>query len=387
MRVLHVAPDISRAFGGPTEALIGFLAASRDAGIEAEVAAPEPPAKDLAWFERETRETPTHVFRAHGRGSARFAPGLLRFLRDEGMRFDVVHIHGTFNAISTFAARRCRSAGRPYVIGPFGTLSRYTFAYKRRLLKRAYHALLDAPGIRGAAALHFTTTRERDEAQRLPALRGVPAAVVPPAWVPTRGAASDGRNGSNGAAHGGDTVLFLSRLHPIKGLEVLIDAWPEVRAARPAAQLVIAGSGDPEYEETLRARVVQRRGADSVRFAGFVTGAEKARLLRDAGVFVLPSHHENFGVAVLEAVAAGIPSVISPEVQIADVIAEHRLGAIVPRQPDSLARGIVAVLDDGELRARCAADGASLARSLFTPQSTGTKLRAMYELALSNSTT
>ena len=386
MRVLHVAPDISLAFGGPTQALLGFLAASRAVGIEAEVAAPAPPAEDLAWFERQAAGAPVHVFATRGPGSARVSPALLRYLRTRRRDFDVVHVHGLFNAISSTTAHACRRAGAPYVIGPFGTLSRYTFQHKRRLLKRAYFSLIDGPAIRGAEAMHFTTVHERDEALRLAPVRAVPAAVVPPPWVPDKSAATgNGHHSAKGETEGRpDTVLFLSRIHPIKGLEVLLDAWPAVRAARPTARLVIAGAGDPAYERELKARVVQHGSTDSVSFTGFVAGAEKARRLAEADVFVLPSFHENFGVAVLEAVAAGIPAVVSPEVQLSGVVDEHRLGAVVPREPASLARGILDVLDDSELRARCAAQGSALARSLFTPDFVGTRLRAMYELAHSS---
>ena len=387
MRVLHVAPDISRAFGGPTQALLGFLGASRAVGIDAEVVAPAPPEVDREWFTRQAGGADVHVFPTRGPGSARVSRGLLEFLRTERGRFDVVHVHGTFNAISTFAARSARAAKMPYVIGPFGTLSRYTFAHKRALLKRVYHSLLDAPALRDAGALHFTTVHERDEARRLPAVRGVPAAVVPPPWVPDHSAAAVEAPRAVARENGrGETILFLSRLHPIKGLETLLDAWPTVRAARPSAQLVIAGSGQEAYERSLKERAALRDGDGSIRFTGFVTGAEKARLLGDADVFVLPSYHENFGVAVLEAIAAGLPAVVSPEVQIAEIVQENRLGLVVPREPAALAEGILGALGDASLRERCASRGASIARSLFTPESVGAGLRAMYELARSRST-
>lgn len=389
MRVLHVIPDISRAFGGPTSALLGFLAACRAAGIDAAVAAPAPSGEDLAWFRRQAGDTPVHVFPAHGRGSARVAPALLAHLRAERDALDAVHVHGMFNAVSTFTARSCRRAGVPYVIGPFGTLSRYTFAHKRTLVKRAYFSLLDAPAIRGAGAMHFTTVHERDEARRLDAVRAVPSIVVPPAWVHDAGTPIAGgrRDAGSAGRSSAETVLFLSRLHPIKAIEALIDAWPAVRAERPSARLIIAGSGDPEYTRTLEARVLHSGIGESVRFTGFVTGAEKARWLSEADVFVLPSYHENFGVSVLEAVAAGVPAVVSPDVQLAGVVEEHRLGAVVAREPAMLACGILTVLGNAALRQRVAAEGSAVVQSLFAPEIIGLQLRAMYELARSRSTT
>jgi glycosyltransferase involved in cell wall biosynthesis len=386
--VLHVVPDISRAFGGPTQALLGYLAASLTAGIDAAVAAPQPPAEDLAWFRGQAGDTSVHAFPAWGRGPARLSPALLSYLGTELRSVDVVHVHGLFNAISTLAARRCRRARVPYIIRPFGTLSRYTFEHRRTILKLAYFSILDAPAIRAAGALHFTTVEERDEARRLAAVRAVPASVVPPPWLSDAGSAANvGRRVARVREDSGpETVLFLSRLHRKKGLETLIDAWPAVRIERPTARLIIAGSGHADYERELRARVLRDGNDGSVHFTGFVTGAEKARWLAEADVFVLPSFHENFGVSVLEAVASGMPAVVSPDVQLAAVVEEHRLGAVVPRDPTTLARGILSVLGDKALRQRCASQGAAVIQSLFSPTTIGAQLRTMYEVARSRST-
>ncbi|NUQ19862.1 MAG: glycosyltransferase, partial [Gemmatimonadaceae bacterium] len=209
---------------------------------------------------------------------------------------------------------------------------------------------------------------------------------VPPPWVADDLADGDGAHRALDASRS-PTILFLSRLHPIKGLETLLDAWPAVRATRPAARLVIAGAGEPGYERALKARAAQRATDGSVQFTGFVTGSEKARLLANADVFVLPSYHENFGVAVLEAIAAGLPAVVSPEVQLSGVVEENRLGAVVPRDARALASGIIGVLADAPLRERCASQGAAIARSLFTLDSVGAKLRDMYDLARARSGT
>jgi glycosyltransferase involved in cell wall biosynthesis len=385
MRVLHVVPDLSRAFGGPTQALLGYLAASRAVGIEACVAAPEPPPEDLAWFRAQAAGVRVDVFPSWAIGSSRITPKLVRYLRAHLHSTDIVHVHGMFNAVSTLAARSCRGANVPYIIGPFGTLSRYTFDHRHRLLKRAYFALLDAPVIRAAGALLFTTVQERDDARRLLAVRATPAAVVPPPWIPDAGSRTESPRQASSVRGDlvGPTVLFLSRLHPKKGLETLIDAWPAIRAVHPKARLIIAGSGDAEYERDLKARVMQHSGDQSVKFTGFVTGADKARWLSEADLFVLPSFNENFGVAVLDAIAAGLPVVISPDVQLATVVQEYRLGVITPREPAMLANGILTVLADSMLRDRCASQGAAIVHSLFSPQAIGPQMRAMYELARS----
>ena len=132
---------------------------------------------------------------------------------------------------------------------------------------------------------------------------------------------------------GGDfVVLYLGRLHPKKGLDVLLDAV----AGLPDVALVIAGSGDARYEERLRQRAAAPGFGGRVHFAGFVSGAEKDLLLQGADVFALPSEHENFGIAVLEALMAGLPVVVSPGVALEDFVRQIGAGVVVESRAEEL---------------------------------------------------
>jgi glycosyltransferase involved in cell wall biosynthesis len=151
---------------------------------------------------------------------------------------------------------------------------------------------------------------------------------------------------------------------------------------------VIAGSGEPEYVARLEARVMRMDTDGSgarVRFAGFVAAAAKTAALDAADVFVLPSFHENFGVAVLEAVAAGLPVVVSPDVQLASFVRRHGVGVVADREAAALADALVATLGDEPLRRRAASRGPLLVREHFSPETVGAGLGAMYEAALSRS--
>jgi glycosyltransferase involved in cell wall biosynthesis len=351
LAVLHAMPNLTREFGGPIEALIGFVSAAGDDATTTIVGPPCPDA-ERDWLARQLPPSARIVF-----GSP----------RDLARRADVVHVHGLLNPFSSSAASATLSARRPLVLGPFGTLSRYTFTHRRGLLKRLYFAAIDAPSVRRAHAMHFTTEAERDEA----AWHGIDftgrAHIVPPPWrspVPKY------------RSHTGSTVLFLGRLHPKKGVDVLLDAWPSVSAGREAARLVIAGSGDKRFERKL----------PGVEFVGFVSGDPKTACLANADVFVLPSHHENFGIAVLEAVAAGLPVVVSPGVQLAPWIADRRLGVVVERDPAALAQAILGVLGDAELRSRVARSGAEAVVSDFGMPRVAPALLDMYRSAISRCT-
>jgi glycosyltransferase involved in cell wall biosynthesis len=378
MRVLHVMPSIARDFGGPTEALLGYLEAGRHAGIAADVVAPVCAPEDEHRFVARAGDAVVTSFPLVGRGALAASPAMLRWLGEQASGYDVVHVHGLLNLVSSLAARWCAHAGVPYVVRPFGTLSRYTFTHRRGAAKRLYLRALDAPSLQRAGAVHYTTEEERDEAEWHGLGLAARGHVVAPPWVaPARAPERD-------ASRPGRRVLFLSRLHPKKGIELLLDAWPAVRARVPDAELVVAGSGDRDYTTRLEARVMHCGEGDSkVSFAGFVTAGPKADCFAAADCFVLPSFHENFGVAVLEAIASGLPVVVSPDVQLAAFVQAHRLGEVAPREPGALADSLVRVLGDAELRARCAREGPALVSARFSPEAVGRGLRAMYEAASS----
>jgi glycosyltransferase involved in cell wall biosynthesis len=312
-------------------------------------------------------------------GPWRAAPAVVARLRALLSQADVVHVHGLLNPVSSGAARLVLSHGVPLVIGPFGTLSHYTFMHRRATVKSLYFRYVDAPNLQGAAAIHFTTTAERDEA----AWHGLDlsrrAHVVPPPygnWVQR----SDATAGDSQT-----TVLFLGRLHPKKGVDVLLDAWPDVRARCPAARLVIAGEGDRRYKAKLRRQAASfGRVAQSIDFVGFIRGAAKAACLAGSSLCVLPSQHENFGIVVLDAVAAGVPVIVAPNVQLASWVTAHGLGLVVDRTPAAVADAIVRVLTDDALRARVRACGAAAVARDFAPESVAPALQAMYDAARSS---
>jgi glycosyltransferase involved in cell wall biosynthesis len=363
MRLLHVMPDLTRAYGGPLEALIGFIGAA-GGGADVTVVGPTAPDAELDWLRQAIPGTTVVT-------AARL--GVPRLVRRLAAAADVVHVHGLLNTVSSGGAGAALARDRALVIGPFGTLSRYTFTHRRALAKQLYFLTVDAPHLRRAAVVHFTTAAERDEA----AWHGIDftgrAHVVPPPWRGGTRAPSPARTG--------ETVLFLSRLHPKKGLELLLEAWPAVRRARPAATLVIAGAGAPRYEAAIRRAA---SGLDGVRFLGFVAGDAKAACLAAADLFVLPSFNENFGIAVLEAVASGLPVVVSPGVQLAPWVESLDVGRIAPRRAEPFAQAIDATLGDAAQRARVARCGAQFVDDDFGSARVAPALLDMYAAAYSS---
>jgi len=375
VKVLHVTHSIANSYGGPTQSLKGYAEAARRFGAEVTVAAPACDPADSSGLESvvdSIHQFPT----AFGKNAFTVAPGLIKWLRQNATRYDIIHVHGLFNPISSLGARACIHSKVPTVIRPFGTLSRYTFNHRRRALKRVWFTLVESHNIQRAAGIHFTTDAERDEAKWRVSDVVNRSYIVPPPFSRD----SNEENVTNGRRE--KIVLFLSRLHPVKNLEALIEAWSSVTARRNGWKLVIAGSGSPGYEKSIRAlseTVVPRQ---SVELTGFLRGDAKKEILARSSLFVLPSRHENFGVAVLEAISAGVPCVVTPEVQLAPFLAANGLGLVSSAEPRTLADNIVRALDDQDLATRAAQIGPGLVENYFGLVSIGQRLMHMYASAI-----
>jgi glycosyltransferase involved in cell wall biosynthesis len=158
-------------------------------------------------------------------------------------------------------------------------------------------------------------------------------------------------------------LLFLSRLDPKKGLDLLLPAFARVLKRHPTAHLTVAGHGPAAFVDGLKQQAHELRIQPSVAWAGFLQGEEKIRAFARADLFVLPSHSENFGLAVVEAMGAGLPVVVSDQVGIHREISSSGAGLVAECTVDSLEAALLRLLSDPDLRASMAQRGAALART------------------------
>jgi glycosyltransferase involved in cell wall biosynthesis len=305
------------------------------------------------------------------------APGLVTQLSRHLSSHDVVHIHAMFSFAPTVAAWMARGFDVPYIVRPLGTLCTYGITTRRRRLKQLSIDLVESRILRNAAAVHFTSKSEFDEARSLGlSFRG----VVIPLGIEREPACSRGAlRAAYPSVVGRQVVLFLSRLDPKKNVEGLIDAMALSDTLKRSTMLLIAGSGAPAYLYSLKARAAAAGVTDHIVWLGHVEGEQKRAVLAAADIFALPSFSENFGIAVVEALLAGLPCVVGQGVAIATEIAGAGAGLAVTPDPRAIAEALEWILGNDDMRRQMGQRGLSFAEREYSTGAMAQRLIKLYE--------
>ena len=344
--VLHVIPAVAARYGGPSTAALAMARALLATGTRVVLATtdadgPGELSATLGQIQN-FHDVPTVFFRRRGGEAFKYATGLAGWLRRHIQEFDVVHVHAVLSHASLAAGRVARSAGVPYIVRPLGTLDPWSLGRKRWRKQVLLH-LSGRRLLGGAAAMHYTTLDEQMRAER--SLR-LPEGVVIPLGI------EDALFQNPATPASSKAVVSLGRLHPKKGLEVLIGAFHQTVASGLVQgwSLIIAGDGEPTYVADLQRLAAAGPGHSAITFVGWVDGERRTGLLRGASLFALASHQENFGLAVAEAMACGVPPIVTPGVNLAPDIASAAAGWVVGRDTDALATTMLTAMRDDDGR-------------------------------------
>jgi len=301
------------------------------------------------------------------------APDVFRYAYREIAEYDVIHIYGFREFLTLIASVWARAVGKPYVLQTLGTVPRIT---RSRIKKLIFDTLFGRTILHSAAALIAKTPADRE-----PYLH---AGIAPekisliPNGIDEPMELKQVREGEFRQEYGirDDEALFLyvGRIHPVKGVDLLVKAFAELDGP---VRLAIVGP-DEGYRRDVQRFVVQRRIGRSVIFTGPLYGARKWTAYRDADVYILPSIHENFGNTVLEAMVCGTPVIVTDRCGIASQI-KDRAGLVVPYEEEALARAMERLVGDAELRERLSEGGRRLLKDEFSWGPIVEKLESLYE--------
>ena len=386
MKILQVISSLDPCFGGPINAVLGLSSAlvrmghkvvifTTDAGARSRLDVPLGIAVNI-------KDVKVYYFPMRYFKHYKLSPALFVALKRNIPSFDIVHIHSLFQFSTLAAAYFCRKYRKPHLIRPLGQLDPYALR-ERAFFKKIYLGLVERKNLEGAQAVHFTTDDERVLAYDL-GLRiksvvcGLGVDLEEFRALPEYGAFRSRQPGINNKK----MILFLSRINFKKGLDVLVEAFADLSKKRNDVALVIAGPDNEGYGKKVISWVNQLGIAGSVVFAGMLLGRDRLAAFRDCDIFVLPSYSENFGLVILEAMACGVPVIISDKVNISPEILKAKAGLVVNTDPGQLSRAIQRLIEEPQLKQVMVDRARALVAEKFTWEIISSQLTNIYQAIL-----
>ena len=384
MNILHVTPYYAPAyaFGGVTRVVEGLARAQAAHGHAITVLTTDALSQGARWQgPAETRADGVRVLRARNRslwlrGHANLStPQGFASLAERALeQAEIVHVHELRTVEALAVIPRAAARRLPVLLSPHGTLTRTT---GRGLLKAGWDALFGRRLARGVNTVVALNEAEAEDAAALWAQFGLPApdtALVPNGIDPAELVMEGGSAFRALYGLGEDVVcLFLGRLHPRKGVLALAQAFAHANV--PGTRLVFAGADDGALS-ALRPLLGER-----IIYAGFLQGAQRLAALDAADVFALPATGEGQSIAALEAMAVGLPLLLSPGCHLPEA-QDAGAALIVPPQPEALAHALTRLLTDSALRRQMSRAAAALALERFTWERAAAQMEAVYRKRL-----
>ncbi|MCM3544954.1 glycosyltransferase [Priestia megaterium] len=383
MKILHIMANLAPRYGGPSQAIVGMteslsnlshevtiFTTNQDGDGVLDVSTKEPIQRNGVTIRYFSIQTP----RFFGTSFP-----MLRELKREIRKFDIVHIHSLYLFHGAVAAYYCRKYNIPYIVRPHGTLD--PFLYKRHRGRKAIlEFLFENKNLNHAAALHYTTEEEWELAKEF---INNPNGFVVPNGINLENYYSpkslDEFYDKYPEIKGKKVVLFFSRLNFKKGLDLLIDSFTQVAKQKEDVHLMIVGPDNEGYGAQVKGWIKENNIDNKVTFTGMLTGEEKLQALSVAEMFVLPSYSENFGISVIEAMIMGLPVIISNKVNIYRELLKCDAGEVVNCNSEELTRSILKLLDDTTYAQKLASNGEKMVKEYYQWSEVGKSLEKNYK--------
>jgi len=369
MRILHVLPSRAADYGGPVQVAESLGSEAERNGCMVTIL-PDVARKHLDVLG-------TYIYWPGWRG--------LRDIAGQVSIADIVHVHGLWTIPATVACSAARHHAKPYLVTAHGMLDSWSLSRSRRK-KLLYASLIERRNLDRAAALHFVSDSEHAEARSWGVLARpfvIPNGIDPDEFndLPTRQALYD----RVPQARGKIIVLFLGRLHPKKGLDVLIPAFADALSANGDLHLLIAGPDEGGYRVQVDRWITQHDIAEAATIMGPVYGSAKRIVLGGADIFALSSHEEADSIAIKEAMASRLPVLISHQCRLPEV-STHKAGLVTATTRRETAEALLTLGASAQLRGELGANGVRLIRERYALPQIGRRMLDVYADILENHT-
>jgi len=312
-----------------------------------------------------------------------YSAGLAKAVAANISNYDLVHIHSVYLYPTFAAAAISRRVKKPYIINPLGAFDPHLIGFRSSLKKNIYIRLIERRNISCASMIHASSVYEKEAIVSM----GVktPVAVVP------RGLNIEEYQKPEGAydlkarypqLNGKRVILFLGRVDPQKGINLLLEAFKMISEVMKDAYLVIAGPAEERYLRILKQYCAENNMAKRIIFSGSLFGEDKVSVLYGADVFVLPSFKESFGISVLEAMAVRLPVVVTRRVGLAPDIEEYSSGIVTDYDPRQISDAVLGLLADENKRKNMAANARRLVEERFLWENMSNAMISVYNSIL-----
>lgn len=369
MRVLHVIPSINPNLGGPTQVVLNLVKTLRHHKIDAQIATTQsnhlPEYSDIPIHFFSPFKSPLKTPHLTQDQVFLFSPEFTQWLWQNIHQYDILDNHYLFcylPSCASFIARRHRI---PYTIRTQGQLEPWALE-QSTLKKQLYSLLIERKNLDHAAAIHCTSLGEAQDVRNFgiqtPTIT-LPLGVDLPIINPE---AKQKLRQLYNIDLTTPIIVFLSRLHYKKRPDLLLQAVSQLRDKNYQFHLILAGTAEPDYQIYLENLITSLDLTSHVTLPGFVAGHSKNLLLQGSDLFVLPSYSENFGIAVAEAMAASLPVIITPGVQIAPDISAAEAGLVVQGEIEPLTEAIQKILQNPQLGQTLGKNGRKLVTEKYS---------------------
>lgn len=391
MRILHILgfyPEI----GGPYAAIRDLAIALSNKGLEVNVLSPIPKGYNVENLYREIPESLNVTYIREGFLSKTFPSFSTKWktvIQDMLPRIDLLHVHGVFDYYTFVTSWLCKE--KPVIISPRGSIMNDAISTKGYVKKHLYLNCIGKSIIRKASAIHLVNQYEKEEFLNVFKANSeefkdkillIPNGINVEEFnnLPPKGSFKQKYSILKDKRY----IMFLGRIDAIKGLDILVESFKKLAAIYDDLYLVIAGPDTDGYGKRVKKWLKDAGLLERSVFTGMLTGRDKHEAFVDAEVFVLSSYSENFGIAVVEAMACGIPVVTSDKVGVSREIERNRAGIIVKTDPESLFIGIKSLLDKEELRREVAKNGRKLVEEYYDIDKVADMMIKTYQEVLRN---